>query len=151
MHKTIFLLMITAAICDDVEQIFIGANESLKMKNYKDAIQSYESLLSMGYYNSDLYYNLGNAYFRIDSLGLSIWAYKCAEKLSPRDGDISHNISVAQALNNDRIDMPASYIPIKYYHTLRNSLTFKEWLTVGSSILFIYSIINLLFNKKWNC
>ena len=44
--------------------------------------------------------------------------------------------------------MPKSYIPIKYYHILRNSMTLKEWLTFGSSIFFIYSIINLLFNKK---
>lgn len=141
-------MMISTAICNDAEQIFIGANESLRMKNYNDAIQSYESILGMGYYSSDLYYNLGNAYFRIDSLGLSIWAYKCAEKLSPRDGDIAHNISVAQAINNHKLDMPKSYIPIKYYHILRNSMTLKEWLTFGSSIFFIYSIINLLFNKK---
>ena len=141
-------MMISTAICNDAEQIFIGANESLRMKNYNDAIQSYESILGMGYYSSDLYYNLGNAYFRVDSLGLSIWAYKCAEKLSPRDGDIAHNISVAQSLNNDKIDMPKSDIPIKYYHILRNSMTLKEWLTFGSSIFFIYSIINLLFNKK---
>ena len=140
--------MVSTAICNDVEQIFIGANKSLRMKNYNDAIQSYESILSMGYYNSDLYYNLGNAYFRVDSLGLSIWAYKCAEKLTPRDGDIAHNISVAQALNIDKIDMPTSYTPIKYYNILRNSMTLKEWLTLGSSIFFIYSIVNLLFNKK---
>ena len=64
MNKTIFLIMISTAICNDAEQIFIGANESLRMKNYNDAIQSYESLLRKGYYSSDLYYNLGNAYFR---------------------------------------------------------------------------------------
>ena len=83
MHKTIFLLMITAAICDDVEQIFIGANESLKMKNYKDAIQSYESLLSMGYYNSDLYYNLGNAFNKLGKYGEAAHNYSKAIKLKP--------------------------------------------------------------------
>ena len=78
----------------DSHKLFQEANDLFINKKYKKSIELYEKIIDSGQKNSTAFYNLGNAYFRVDSLGLSIWAYKCAEKLSPMDGDIAHNLSL---------------------------------------------------------
>ena len=62
------------AFCEMVDKVFLEANEALIAENYKDAIVKYESILSNGYESTELYYNLGNAYYRDKSIGKSIWA-----------------------------------------------------------------------------
>lgn len=54
--------------------------------------------------NADLYYNLGNAYFRSGKLGYAIYNYKSALRLRPNDADIQHNLNFAQAMTKDKVE-----------------------------------------------
>ena len=72
------------------EKVFLEANKALIAENYNDAIDKYESILNNGYESTELYYNLGNAYYRAEYIGKSIWAYSNALEISPRNSDISH-------------------------------------------------------------
>ncbi len=99
----------------DINKVFLEANEALIAENYNDAIDKYESILNNGYESTELYYNLGNAYYRAEYIGKSIWAYKNALEISPRNSDIAHNLSIANTRIVDRIEMPKSFIFITIY------------------------------------
>jgi len=54
--------------------------------------------------SADLYYNLGNAYFRSGKLGYAVYNYKSALRLRPNDADIQHNLNFAQAMTKDKVE-----------------------------------------------
>ena len=106
----IIFLLLSNGYCGIIDNLFLKGNEAMIDDDYDDAIQAYESILDIGYENSDLYYNLGNAYYRSHIIGQSIWAYTNALEMAPRDKDIGHNLSVANARIIDRIEMPDTFI-----------------------------------------
>ena len=79
----------------DSAAIFGNANELYKKGNYDLAIADYEKILNKGYESGNLYYNIGNCYFKENKLGKAIVNYKRALRLEPRDGDIRSNYKFA--------------------------------------------------------
>ena len=96
--------------------------------------------MGLGYENSDLYYNLGNAYYRSNYIGQSIWAYMNALDITPRDKDIIHNLSVANARIIDRIEMPETFILLRLYRLIKSYFTINEWFLFGSILLMCQAI-----------
>ena len=78
-----------------VEQFF-EANQACRNHQFQHAIDGYVRLIENGYDNGHVYYNLGNAYFRLGDLGRAILAFERARLLIPRDGDLSFNLSHAR-------------------------------------------------------
>ena len=71
------------------------ANDFYLNKKYQQAIDIYENLISQGAKNGYLYYNLGNAHFRLNHLGAAIFNYSRAKKLVPRFEDLEANLRYA--------------------------------------------------------
>ena len=80
----------------DIHKLFNEANDLFISKKYKKSIELYEKIIDSGQENSTVFYNLGNAYYRSGDIGHAIWAYKHANKFSPRDKDIIHNLKIAR-------------------------------------------------------
>ncbi len=136
----IILLMNSYGFSELADGIYIEANKALIAENYNDAIVKYESILDDGYESVELYYNLGNAYYRSEQLGKSIWAYANALDIAPRNKDVAHNLSVANAQIVDRIEMPKSFFFITFYRLLKSIMTTYEWILVGSFLILVKSI-----------
>ena len=142
--------MIFSSLCAQVaEQLFSDGNEKMREGNYVDAIQIYESILELGFENGDLYYNLGNAYYRKYSIGLAAWAYYNALSINPRDKDIIHNLKVVQAKQVDRIEMPEPFFLLDIYRKLKDSFTFREIILLGSSLLFVKALLAFFIQFGW--
>ncbi|HHV44134.1 MAG TPA: tetratricopeptide repeat protein [Firmicutes bacterium] len=73
------------------EALFVLANERYLAGDYAGAIEYYEELVDL-YPSANVYYNLGNAYYRQGKLGYAILNYQRAQRLAPRDRDIAHNL-----------------------------------------------------------
>jgi tetratricopeptide (TPR) repeat protein len=83
-----------------VEQFF-EANQAYKKHQFQQAIDGYLHLIENGPENGQVYYNLGNAYFRLGDLGRAILSYERARLLIPRDGDLAFNLSHARNQTQD--------------------------------------------------
>ena len=68
------------------------ANNLYAKGNYSDAAKIYEQILSKEGVAPELYYNLGNAYFKSNETGKSILNYERALRLSPRYEDARVNL-----------------------------------------------------------
>ena len=139
----------SVAFSDGSEALFLEGNESYAKGKYEDAIQSYESILALGFESGDLYYNLGNAYYKQHSLGQAIWAYRNALKLKPMDPDAQYNLELANVRRVDRIEMPTSFFLLEEYRSLKKSLTIKEWILCGSILLTIQAILVFFMQFGW--
>ena len=143
------LLMFGVLSAQIPETLFEDGNRAMGDGNYTDAIQAYESILELGFENGDLYYNLGNAYYRIHSIGLAAWSYYNALSMKPRDKDIYHNLQVAQARQVDRIEMPKPFILLDLYRRAKGSFTFRELIFLGSCLLLIEALLVFCIQFGW--
>lgn len=84
-------------------ELYNQAGQSYKSKQFRAAADDYEKLLSQGYHNAEIYYDLGNCYFKMDSVGKSILNYERGLRISPKDEDLAYNLKLAKLKSVDAI------------------------------------------------
>lgn len=89
-------------------QNFEKANELYRAEKYEAAIQEYEQILATGKESAEVYFNLGNAYYKLAKVGPSIYNYEKALLLNPSDSEIKNNLKFAQKMKIDEVDESAS-------------------------------------------
>jgi tetratricopeptide (TPR) repeat protein len=107
-----FLVLISLlAIChprasaDDNVELWDQAADSYDSGEYQKAAGIYSRLLERGFVNPEVYYNLGNSYFKSGRLGASIWAYRRALKLDPGMEQAGINLDYVREFNADKIEV----------------------------------------------
>ena len=105
-----FFTFISYSFCIDYNKLFDEANNFFIKENYKESVEIYELIIESGLENSAVFYNLGNSYYRLKDIGQAIWAYRNANRLSPRDEDIAYNLNIAEANKIDRINSPPLFL-----------------------------------------
>ena len=80
------------------------ANQYYADGKYNEAIAAYEEVLAGNYESAALYFNLGNAYFKVNNIPSAIWNYEKALKLDPTDEDIRFNLDLANSRMIDKIE-----------------------------------------------
>ena len=145
-------MVISCSYSMDIHKLFNEANDLFISKKYKKSIELYEKIIDSGQENSTVFYNLGNAYYRSGFIGHAIWAYKHANKFSPRDKDIIHNLKIAEAKKIDRINSPPLFILHDFYRKIKSSMTMFELILVGGILFFVFSLlwIKQIFSGKRN-
>ncbi len=82
---------------------FEKGNVLYQKGQYEQAIQAYESVLDSRQQSADLYFNLGNCYYKLNKVAPSIYNYEKALVLAPEDVDITNNLKFAQKLTIDEV------------------------------------------------
>jgi tetratricopeptide (TPR) repeat protein len=82
---------------------YAAANHAYQEGRYHEAIDHYEGLVQVGILHEDLFYNLGNAYFRSGQLGPAIYSYERALRLAPGMSDAAYNLDIARETVADRV------------------------------------------------
>ena len=85
-------------------EIFQKANTAYRSGDPDRATRLYESIASRRQANADVYYNLGNAYFKQKKTGRAILSYERARRLDPRDRDIAANLAFTRGLLEYRVE-----------------------------------------------
>jgi hypothetical protein len=83
--------------------LFDEGNRLYQQGDYNGALGSYLRIVEAGLESGELYYNIGNAYFKLGDLGHSIVYYERAHRLLPRDQDLLANLELARSLTADEI------------------------------------------------
>jgi tetratricopeptide (TPR) repeat protein len=115
---------------------FDQANQAYRSENYQRCVQIYQSILSQGYENSELYYNLGNAYYKMNNIPAAILQYERARKLSPSDPDIAHNLALANLRVTDKIDAIPELFFINWWHDLVDLRSADQWAWIAIASLW---------------
>ncbi|VBB45288.1 Tetratricopeptide TPR_1 repeat-containing protein [uncultured Paludibacter sp.] len=118
------------------------ANEFYKQGNYSDAAKIYESELKKGF-SAELYYNLGNAYFKSNEIGLSILNYERALRLKPDYKDAEYNLNFAKQKVVDNLGTTPSFFVKRWAISVLECFTSNQWAVI-SIIAFVVTLILLL-------
>jgi tetratricopeptide (TPR) repeat protein len=103
------------------ESVFAKANQAYSEARYQEAAEGYESLIQSGPWQANLFYDLGNAYYRLGNFGKAILNYQRALALEPRHPEADANLRLARdearalELRQDTIERYASMATVKQY------------------------------------
>jgi hypothetical protein len=142
---TLFVLSIgflasPCALAGDFEDIFKEAGTLYEKGEYAAAIALYEQILDRGFESGNLYFNIGNCYFKQDDLGRALLYYARSRRLMPRDGDLLANYTYARSLVKKPDMQHAEFWLIRVLRFFTHSFTVDE-LTLCASIIFALLLI----------
>lgn len=132
------------------DELFSEANQQYQNKQFIEAIASYNKIVDNGYESPVLFYNLANAYFRINKIGYAILNYEKALKLAPGDEDIIYNLKLANARQQDKIkEVPQIFI-VQWWDEFVTMFTIDGWAVITLIFYFVImgSIVLYIFTRS---
>jgi len=151
MKKIIFAIniiwMVSPSILSaqiNVENIFSQANELYNKGIYIEAINNYKEIIKNDFHSAELYYNLGNAYYRLDSIASSVYYYEKALQLNPNDRETIDNLELINKTLVDEIDPITIPLIESILNSISNIFYFETWGYI--SIFFSFLIVALFLS-----
>jgi len=127
------------------DQIFEKANTFYNEEAYKEAINTYKSILDKGEESAALYYNLGNANYKLSNIGPSIYYYEKALELAPNDEDIKNNLTFANNATIDAIDVIPEGIISRTINRFTNMFSFDTWAWISVVCIILFVVLFILY------
>ena len=128
---------------------FETGNDLYQKGKYQQALNAYESVVNNHKQSAELFYNLGNCYYKLNKVAPAIYNYEKALVLKPNDGDVLNNLKFAQKRTIDEIKvipkvgfgkLLRDFTGIYHYNTW-------GWISIGFSVLFLLSFIGYYFSQ----
>ena len=140
----LLLIFISLSIAKaDVNSVMQKGNEFYKNNQYQLAIDEYNKLIKQRYEGTSVYYNLGNAHYRLGKIGFAILYYEKALKFSPSDEDIKHNLALARLGMIDKVDTLPPFFIFNIWEGVFASFSVTGW-TIIAYIVFILLLLCIL-------
>ena len=119
--------------------------EAYSAGNYTQALQDWEDVRATGLMSKELYYNLGNAYFKTGEIAPAILWYERALRLDPSDADVRYNLEFARAQTQDKIDEVPEIFFEQWGHAMCYLLPSNTWAVLGLVFFGLTVLLLLLF------
>lgn len=125
------------------------ADSAYSAGEYATAIDLYERLLIDGE-SAVLYYNLGNAYYKVDDMSHAILNYERALRLNPSDKDVRFNLDLARSKTIDRVNDRVDIFFVRWFRSLTSLLSLDGWASVAivTFLLFLFAVALFVFGRK---
>jgi tetratricopeptide (TPR) repeat protein len=161
MHKRLFYLLVAVILPllsfgnDDAGSLFKKANNLYAKSQYKDALNTYQQIVDDGYQSAAVYFNMGNAEFKMGDIPSALLYYEKAHKLSPGDEDINFNLRYANLKTTDKIDAAPEFFLSRWWQVFILSFSAKVlsvwsiiFILLASGSLILYFFANSVAVKK---
>ncbi len=120
----------------DAEQVFKEAAPAYQQGNYSAAIEKYESILKAAVFSKELYYNLGNSYYRTNQTGKAVLNFERALRLDPTDREIQHNLRLSESRIVDNIEPLTDIFIFRWVKAAMGVLSANSWAFL--TLLFLW-------------
>ena len=151
MKKILFIIMIQILSFSVFAENEIDlANDAYSKGNYNEAIELYNKVLEKNGESAEIYYNLGNAYYKENKTASAILYYERALLLDPSDADIRFNLELAEQKSVDKIVPVGEFFISSWFRALKQSANAESWSLIGVAcyILLLICAAVFLFNNK---
>ena len=148
--RNIFYLIFFTTHIFFAQSGFKKGNALYQNAKYEAAIAAYESDLKANKESAELYFNMGNCYYKLHKVAPAIYNYEKALVLKPTDIDIKNNLKFAQKLTIDEVKevhkvgfekFLRDFTAIYHYNTW-------AWIAIGFSSLFLLFFVGYYFSER---
>ena len=145
-HLVYIFLFITSFLF--AQSGFEKGNSLYQKGQYEKAIQAYESVLDSHQQSADLYFNLGNCYYKLNKVAPSIYNYEKALVLAPEDVDVTNNLKFAQKLTIDEVKEVPKVGFAKLLHDFTGMYHYNTWawISIVFGLMFLGFFIGYYFS-----
>ncbi len=141
----ILSILVFSASVQAQSELLEKANQLFADQKYNEAIEAYQQILGTGKASEEVYYNLGNAYYKTNQFTQAILNYERAKLLAPNDEDIAFNLALANQHVVDAIDELPQVFFVRWWHSLLNLHDADGWGAFSVVSFFIFLILLGLF------
>jgi len=142
--KSIFILFVSLTYSQNSE-LFDQGNDFYNQGQYFEAIEKYNLILKNGSHSDELYYNLGNSYYKLNDIANSIFYYEKALILSPKNDKVINNLSFANNMLIDEIEsLPTNQIS-SFFNNLINLFSYSTWQYLFVFFEYLTAIFLILY------
>lgn len=137
----VMLMLVMPVLAVGPDSLFYKANEEYAKEMYADAAEDYLKVIDAGFESATLYYNLGNAYFKLDDIPSAILYFEKAKKLNPDDEDLDFNLSVARTQVLDKIEpLPELFFKV-WWRNLVTLFRADVWTEISLGLFILFFIL----------
>jgi tetratricopeptide (TPR) repeat protein len=126
--------------------LYMNAQKAYKNYDYASAINAYKNIIANEVVSSEVLYNLGNCYYKTDSIGKAIQYYEKARKLIGDEEDLMHNLKLAHNRTVDKIEPMPEFVVTSTWKNIVNYNTADTWANYAL-FNFAFVFISLVFFK----
>ncbi|MCQ0110869.1 tetratricopeptide repeat protein [Zhouia amylolytica] len=149
MKKTLSILILCLSLFSfsqsGNEKLFDTAVQLYNQGKFQESINTYMEIIDDGFHSSSVYFNIGNAYYKLNEVAPSIYYYEKALLLSPKDENIQNNLQFAKNMTIDSIEtIPKSAINNLIERTI-GVFTSKSWSIFAIFLMASFTISFLIY------
>jgi tetratricopeptide (TPR) repeat protein len=148
MNRYFYILILIFHI-SFAQDAFENGNKCYQKDNFQGAITNYESVLASGKQSAEVYYNLGNCFYKLHKIAPSIYNYEKALQLNPSDEEIKTNLDFARKMTIDDIKIVPKVGFNKLIEEFTSSYYYDTWawISVIFSFAFLGCFIGYYFSR----
>ncbi|WP_264566162.1 tetratricopeptide repeat protein [Flavobacterium sp. N3904] len=148
--KNIFYILLLTTQVFFAQEGFEKGNDLYRKGKYDQAAKAYESVLAANKQSVELYYNLGNSYFKLHQIAPAIYNYEKALVLDPTNEAVLNNIKFAQKQTIDEIKVVPKVGFGKLLRDFTGIYPFDTWawITISFSVLFLLFFVGYYFSQS---
>ena len=144
--KIFFFILLIFSNPQNIDNLFEESNDLYTNGDYQNAVQGYLEIVKSGFESAELYFNIGNSFYKLNNIPESNYYYEKAKSISPNDDDILTNLSFAQNLRIDKIET----LPVTDIQNLKLSildlLSEKGWSYILVILIWIMCFTFIVYN-----
>jgi tetratricopeptide (TPR) repeat protein len=134
-----------AAHPHQMDSLMNAGNSAYQNGQWHNAIACYTQIDSAGYQSADLYYNLGNSFFKSGDKAHALLWFERALRLSPNNEDIEHNIAFINRQIIDKMEVLPQIFIVAWWNEISGLFTSNGWAILSIVCAFTAVIALLLF------
>ncbi|MCK4773635.1 MAG: tetratricopeptide repeat protein [Candidatus Krumholzibacteria bacterium] len=138
------LVLPRTSLADDLD-LFAQGNQMYEAGDFEGAVEAYQSVVANGIISSDLFYNLANAYYKLDDLGRAVLNYKRALRMAPRDADARSNLLLVQSMLRDKHFVEEPGFVKQSVTWLYRRLSARESIVITSLLYLALALVVVVF------
>lgn len=132
------------------DSLFVEANRSYQQENYTEALGLYQNIEKLDLQSADLYFNMGNIYYKTNQVAPAIYYYEKALKLAPNNKDIQFNLNFANRMILDNIEPLPKSLWQKFMDGVILRFTYEAWAKIAVSLAFLFAILFLMYHFSYS-
>ena len=144
MRRIAFIITILSCLQTFADNsLFKEANQQYSNQNFSAAILLYDSIVSNGLESSELYYNLGNCYYKKQEWANAIWNYEKSLSLKIRINTLE-NLELTKQNITDKIEPLPQLFYKEWWDNTINSLSLRMWQILTLFCIWTILIIQII-------
>lgn len=148
MKKSLVYIVLLFGICvmaQTPKEIFSKANAMYQQGKYENAATLYLTIEKEGLASDDLYFNLGNSYYKLNKIASAIYYYEKALKLNPDNKNAANNLGFAKRMSIDIIEAIPSTFFQRFTEQIILKYSYDVWAIFAVIASFLTAILFLMY------